>query len=85
MDFNEIKKELSGVNFQTLRVDKEGYFEAVFVKDELVKLVSLLQKVFGEPAEHTEKIQQMLKDLGGVWPGQTLYVLDEGKGAVYAM
>jgi len=85
MDFNEIKKELSGVNFQALRVDKESYFEAVFVKDELVKLVSLLQKIFGEPAEHSEKIQEMLKDIGGVWPGQTLYIINVGTGIVFAM
>ncbi len=85
MDFKEIKKELGRVNFQTLRVDKENYFEAVFVKDELVKLVPVLQQIFGEPAEHSDKIQDMLKDIGGVWPGQTLFILNDGKGLMFAM
>ncbi len=85
MQFNEVRKELEGIVFDKLRIDSQDYFEAVIVKSELAKLNARLQILFGSPEPPSRKVQDILKDFGGIWPGQTLYLFNEGKDAIFAM
>ena len=90
MQFNEIRKELEGVVFDELRIDSHNYFEAVVVNTELAKLTVRLQRVFGSPAWPSQNrlpplAQEIIKDFGGIRPGQTLYFWNQGKDAIFAM
>ena len=90
MQFNEIRKELEGVVFDNLRIDRHDYFEAVIVKNELAKLTASLERLFGSPAWSSQnrlllQAQEIIKDFGGIRPGQTLYFWSQGKDTVFAM
>jgi len=90
MQFNEIKKELEGAVFDNLRIDNDNYFEAVIVKDELAKLTVSLERIFGSPAwpsknQLVPRAQEIIKDFGGIRPGQTLYFWSQGKDIIFAM
>jgi len=90
MEFKEIRKGLEGVLFDTLRIDKDNYFEAVIVNNELAKLTASLGKVFGPPVwppknQLSPRVQEAVKDFGGVRTGQTLYFWNEGKDTIFAM
>jgi hypothetical protein len=85
MQFNEARKELGGIIFDSLRIDNASYLEAVIVKSELVKLTTVLERLFGSPKPPSREIQNSLKDFGGVWSGQKLYICNDGKVDTFAM
>lgn len=90
MDFNEIKKEVKNINFDTLRIDRDNYFEAVIVKAELEKLNERLKKFFGDSAwpsvnRLSSQMQEAVRNFGGIMPGQTLYFWDKGSETIFAM
>ena len=73
-----------------MRTDNSNYFEAVFIKEELVKLNVRLKNFFGEPAwpskdKFTSQMQEAIKDFGGIKDGQILYFKNEGVNSVFAM
>jgi len=90
MQFNLVRKEVGGVVFDKLRVDSDNYFEAVIVKNELANLTVILQRLFGLPAWPSRKlllpqIQKIIKNFGGIRPGQALYFWSQGKDTIFAM
>jgi len=85
MQFNEIRKEVDGVVFDTLRTDSDNYFEAVIVKDELAKLTARLERFFGPPVRPSGKVQEVINGFGGIKPGQALYFWAQGKDTIFAM
>jgi hypothetical protein len=90
MEFNEIKKEVKDVGFETLRTDSDNFFEAVVIKEELDKLNERLKNFFGEPAWPSKdklslSAQETIKGFGGIMPGQTLYFKSEGRDSTFAM
>ena len=50
MDFNKIREDIKNLKLETLRTDCDNYFEAVIVKEELVRLSERLKVFFGDPA-----------------------------------
>jgi len=90
MEFNEIKKEVKGVGFETLRTDSDNFLEAVNIKEELGRLNDRLKAFFGEPAWPSKdklsfQAQETIKGFGGIMPGQTLYFKSEGRDSTFAM
>jgi len=90
MEFNRIKKDVSSISFDTLRVDCDNIFEAVVAKNEVSKLIERLEKFFGPPAwpskdKLTFQVRQLIDGYGGIMPGQTLYLHNEGSFSVLAM
>ena len=90
MQFEEIKKEVKEITFDTLRLDCDNHFEAVIVKEELAKLNERLKKFFGEPVWPSKnrlplQIQEAVDGFGGILSGQTLYFSKEGDDAIFAM
>jgi hypothetical protein len=90
MEFNEIKKEVKGVGFETLRTDSDNFLEAVVIKEELDRLNDRLKAFFGEPAWPSKdklsfQAQETIKGFGGIMPGQTLYFKSEGRDSTFAM
>jgi hypothetical protein len=90
MDFKTIRKDMKLFSFEVLRTDCDNFFEGVIIKEELGKLNSQLQSLFGEPVFPSKnrlayKVQQTVDGLGGVMPGQTLYYNDSGRESILAM
>ena len=90
MDFSEVKKEVKDINFDMLRMDKDDYFEAVVVKEELEKLQERLKKFFIEPISPSKdrlsfQMQVAVKDFGSIRNEQTLYFWNEGQDTIFAM
>ena len=90
MQFNELINEVKSAVFESLRSDKESYFEAVFLNDELVKLGPKFEKFFGLPAWPSlnplpSKIEGIIEEFGGIMPGQTLYFWNEGSDYIVLM
>lgn len=90
MEFNRIKNDVRGIPFDTLRVDCDNLFEAVVAKDEVAKLTERLEGFFGPPAwpskeKLTFQVRQLIDGYGGIMPGQTLYLRNEGSFSVMAM
>ena len=90
MEFSEIRKEIKEIPFSTLHRDRDNYFEAVIVKNEITRLTEALNKFFGSPAFPSSsklsfKAQELINGFGGIMPGQTLYFWNEGSDTVFAM
>lgn len=90
MEFKEIRRGLEGVVFDTLRADNENFFEAVILTNELAKVNTSLEGVFGPPAWPSKnqlppQVSEVTKDFGGVRAGQTLYFWSDKKDTVFAM
>ena len=90
MEFNDIKKEVKNLAFDSLRTDCDNYFEAVVIKEELAKLNDRLRSLFGEPAWPSKsrlsfQAQEAIKGCGGIMAGQTLYFKNEGSESIFAM
>ena len=90
MQFNEIKKEMAEVNFETRRLDSNDYFEAVIVKDEFLKLTEKLEKFFGPPVwpsknKLSTQIEEAINEFGGVRSDQTLYFWSQESDTIFAM
>ncbi len=90
MKFNEIRKELEGVVFDTLRLDCDNNFEAVIVKEELEKLINRLEKFFGSPVFPSKerlsfRVRRIIDGFGGALPGQTVYFWNQGKEIIFTL
>mgnify|MGYP001182413912 CR=1 FL=1 len=90
MQFSDLKEEIKSVDFEATRTDCDNYFEAVVIKEEVLKLSEKLQKSFGSPAwpsknRLTYQAQEAVKGFGGIMPGQTLYFRSEGDSSIFAM
>lgn len=90
MEFNEFKNALKNLTFDTQREDRDDYFEAVIIKEELPRLTGVLNQFFGEAVwqskgKLTPLMEEAIKDFGGVMPGQTLYFCNEGSVKFFAM
>ena len=88
--FQEIKNALNSIKLDELRLNSDNHFEAVIAKDELSKLVTLLEGFFGPPAfpskiKLSAPIRQNIDALGGIMSGQTLYYSSEGGVTIFAM
>jgi len=78
MDFNEVKNAVKAINFESLRKEEDGYFEAVIFKKDLEGLNTILKSSLGEPAFPSNKklskeIENAIDEFGGIMRGQTLY------------
>ena len=90
MDFNKIREDIKNLKLETLRTDCDNYFEAVIVKEELVRLSERLKVFFGDPAWPSKNrldfhMEEAVKGFGGIMPGQTLYFNRQGGETVFAM
>ncbi len=90
MEFYMVKDAVKGLGFETLRADKDGYFEAVFVKEGIARLNERLTQFLGEPVfpsanKLTLQMQEAIKGFGGIQQGQTLYFMIEGVNYTFAM
>lgn len=90
VEFNELKTEIKKIELAATRIDDDNYFEAVVDKNCLARMVHLLESIFGSPAwpsnnklpRETEKV---IKNFGGLRPGQTLYALNGKSFSAFAM
>ena len=78
------------VVLETIRLDNVDYFEAVFIKEKLVKLNERLINFFGEPTwpskdRFTSRMQEAVNDFGGIKDGQTLYFSNDGVNSLFVM
>lgn len=90
MNFNEVREEMKGIFFKSLREDTNEYFEAVAVKEEMPRLKEKLEKFFGAPVWPSQKeiptrIEEAIAEYGGILPGQELYFLDKDNEVMFAM
>ena len=90
MEFCEIRDEVKKMSIEALRSDKTDYFEAVIIKEELGKINERLKIFFGEPASDSKsslprEVQDKIDGFGGINPGQTLYLRNEGSDSIFAM
>lgn len=90
MQFEEMIKEVKGVSFDEVRSDEADYFEAVVLNEDMESLNALLGKFFGAPVflskeGFSSKVQETIREFGGVWPDQTLYIWNEGSDVIFAM
>lgn len=90
MDFDKIKAEIKKVELDTTRMDNEDYFEAVIGHASLEGMVRVLECIFGAPAWPSDKklfkdIEKLVKNVGGLRKGQTLYLLDKEGCSAFAM
>lgn len=90
MQFTELKDGLKKINFDSLRVDSEDYFEAVVLSAELSKLTACLNSCLGPPAWPSQQalsldVEKAIDGFGGIMPGQTLYFTSQAGGVVFVM
>ena len=90
MDFKQIKNAVREIKFEELRTDKDTSFEAVVNKDQLDKLIALLESFFGAPAfpsanTLSSQARQAIDAFGGIMPGQTLYYWNQNNEIIFAM
>lgn len=88
--FDELTTAVKTVSFDELRVDEPDYFEAVVLNVKLPSLTLELEKFFGVcvwPSKNalTAKINDVIKDCGGIMPNQTLYFWSEEGETIFAM
>lgn len=90
MEFDKIKIEIKKIEPETTRMDNENYFEAVVGKSRLEGVIQVLESIFGAPAWPSEKkllknIEKLVKNMGGLREGQTLYLLDKEECSAFVM
>ncbi len=90
MQFNELVKEVKNVNFDTLRMDSDDYFEAVILNSKLANLNTILERFFGPPVWPSREalppgIENVLSDFGGIMPDQTLYFWNQASDTIFIM
>ncbi len=81
MEFDKIKAEVKKMEPDTTRMDSENYFEAVIGHARLEGVVRVLEGIFGAPVWPSDKklskdMQTLIKSVGGLRKGQTLYFLN---------
>lgn len=90
MQFKELIDDVKKVKIDEVRVDSIIFFEAVVAKDGLARLAAPFEKFFGPSSWPLNdplplKIQDRIRGYGGIMPGQTLYVRDNGNNMVIVM
>lgn len=90
MQFKELKARVESINFNELRENSDDYFEAVVSTIELPKLNTILKDFFGLPVWPSKQelslyIKKVIKESGGIGPGQTLYLYSQGNNTIFAM
>jgi hypothetical protein len=90
MQFKQLKEEVKALGFNEIRIDADSIFEAVIVKKSLAALTPKLDKFFGAPVWPSQnplslQAKEVIKDQGGIWPGQTLYFWYENNISIFAM
>ncbi|MCG8431532.1 MAG: hypothetical protein MJA29_10220 [Candidatus Omnitrophica bacterium] len=90
MQYSELREVLKTAVFEVKRVERDDFLEAVIVKSALDDLTAKLQSFFGEPvsssgAALSPREQERVDSLGGIMPGQTLYLKQEQEMLVCAM
>ncbi len=91
MEFDSIKAEIKKTEPETMRMDSDNYFEAVIGRARLEGMARVLEGIFGAPVWPSDKklskdTEKLIKNVGGLRKGQTLYVLNDGSEAsVFAM
>jgi hypothetical protein len=90
MEFDKIKARIKNLELETTRMDNENYFEAVIGHARLEGMVRTLEEIFGAPAWPSDKklskdTERLVKNVGGLRKGQTLYLLDAGESSAFAM
>ena len=90
MEFDKIREEARKVEPETTRMDNENYFEAVIDHARLEGVVRVLEGIFGAPAWPSDKkllkdTQILIKGVGGLRKGQTLYSLNKDGSSAFAM
>lgn len=90
MEFDAIKEAVRKVGMDTMRVDNKEYFEAVVVRANLDALVRALEDAYGVPAwpshnKLSKDVEKLIKNVGGLRKGQTLYFSDKDGSTSFAM
>ncbi|MEI6631062.1 MAG: hypothetical protein WCL25_00400 [bacterium] len=86
MKFEQLRKTVKEVGFETSRADNENYLEIVIVKDKLSELILRLDNLFGPPQNQSSpQAQKAIKEFGGIIKGQTLYFWHEDSSFIFAM
>ena len=91
MEFDDIKARIRNTGPDTTRTDSDDYFEAVIDQARIEEVARVLESIFGAPAWPSDKklskdTQILIKSVGGLRGGQTLYVLSNGGGcSAFAM
>lgn len=88
MQFDEFKKEVSGLSYAELREDSKDYFEAVISKGALPGLIQKLEDFFGAPCvlsagALSAKTNETINALGGIGPGQTFYFKEGNDNEIF--
>ena len=86
MEFDRIKAEIKKTGPEIMRMDNENYFEAVMSRARLEGMVRVLEGIFGAPAwpsdnKLSKDTEKLIKSVGGLRKGQTLYMLNNGSEA----
>ncbi len=81
MLFIQLKTLAINSELELVRADDKDYFEAVVLKDKLIKLIEKIEATFGHQKLPSDKelplqIQQVVDNLGGIRGNQTLYVFN---------
>jgi len=90
MQFNEVKAEVKGLNFDSIRADDDNYLEVVIPAKELGKLTAVLDRIFGGPAwpssnSLSDEAKAVINNVGGIRKGQTLYCWHQEGDVIFAM
>jgi len=90
MDFGAIRNDIKLLSFETLRTDRDNFFEGVIFQQEMGRLNLRLKNLLGEPVypsknKLTFKVQETVDGFGGIMPGQMLYYKNLGKDGIFAI
>jgi len=90
IQFNKDMVKIKNMDFETVRINNNNYFEAVLLKNNLSDLTKNLENIFGAPFCPSEKelpaqMQEIINGFGGVRGSQSLYFFKEGEYYVFAM
>ena len=90
MQFEKFKEQVKTVDFESVRVDAEDYFEAVINGSRMKALTSCLEKLLGKPALPSDNplpdpAKDIITEFGGIRQGQTFYFLQEDENSIFVM
>jgi hypothetical protein len=90
MVFKSLKQDIKLMAFDSVRRDEADYFEAVFFKQDLIKVVAKVSNALGEilyPSSKSldKKFENFILEYGGIQKGQSLYCKESGDFIVLAM
>jgi len=90
MQFDQLRTEVKGIDFDAVRRDDDHYFEGVIVRDGLAGLAVRLERYLGHPiwpsqSMLSEPVREIISPYGGIREGQELYLLSEENASVFAM